>query len=177
MPLSLGRHSPTPFSQRHPPIRPFQKSSWRRLPTPLPSSGYLHDHSRRLHLLPLLPLSFAACDKWGYERQMPYVYLMVAILAEVIATTSLKSSNGFSHPAATALAVTGYLIAFYFLSLTLRDVDTGIAYAIWSGIGTVLITLVAWVAHGQKLDASAIAGIILIISGVIIMNLFSGAPG
>jgi small multidrug resistance pump len=106
---------------------------------------------------------------------MPYFYLMVAIVAEVIATTSLKSSNGFTHPAATALAAAGYVVAFYFLSLTLRDVPTGVAYAIWSGIGIILITLVAWVAHGQRLDLPAIAGMIMIIAGVITMNLFSGS--
>lgn len=106
---------------------------------------------------------------------MPYVYLMIAITAEIIATTALKSSNGFTHLAPTLLSVIGYLIAFYCLSVTLRDVPTGVAYAIWSGIGTVMITVIARIVHGQKLDPAAIAGITLIVAGVIMMNLFSSA--
>lgn len=106
---------------------------------------------------------------------MPYVYLMIAILAEVAATTALKESNGFTKLVPALITLTGYGIAFYFLSLTLRDVPTGIAYAVWSGVGIVLITLAAWLLHGQKLDAPALIGMGLIITGVIVMNGFSKA--
>jgi small multidrug resistance pump len=106
---------------------------------------------------------------------MPYVYLMIAILAEVVATTSLKESDGFTKPVPALVTLTGYAIAFYFLSLTLRDVPTGIAYAVWSGVGIVLITVAAWLFHGQKLDAPALIGMGLIIAGVIVMNGFSRA--
>ncbi len=106
---------------------------------------------------------------------MPYVYLMIAILAEVAATTSLKESDGFTRLVPALVTLTGYAVAFYFLSLTLRDVPTGIAYAVWSGVGIVLITAAAWLFHGQKLDAPALIGMGLIIAGVIVMNGFSRA--
>lgn len=106
---------------------------------------------------------------------MPYVYLMIAILAEVAATTALKESNGFTRLTPGLITLTGYAVAFYFLSLTLRDVPTGVAYAIWSGVGIVLITAAAWLFHGQKLDAPALVGMALIIAGVIVMNGFSRA--
>lgn len=104
---------------------------------------------------------------------MPYAYLATAILAEIIATTALKSADGFTRAGPTALSVAGYLVAFYCLSVTLRDIPTGVAYAIWSGVGTVMIALIAWILHDQKLDAGAMVGIALIITGVIVMNLFS----
>lgn len=106
---------------------------------------------------------------------MPYVYLMIAILAEVAATTFLKESDGFTKLVPALVTLTGYGIAFYFLSLTLRDVPTGIAYAVWSGVGIVLITVAAWLFHGQRLDAPALIGMGLIIAGVIVMNGFSRA--
>lgn len=104
---------------------------------------------------------------------MGYVYLCIAITAEVIATTSLKSSDGFTKAPQTALVIIGYAVAFYFLSLTLKYMSTGVAYAIWSGIGTVMITLAAWIWHSQRLDTAAITGIAMIIAGVIVMNLLS----
>ncbi|MGB3846654.1 MAG: SMR family transporter [Sphingopyxis sp.] len=106
---------------------------------------------------------------------MPYVYLAIAIVAEVIATSSLKWSEGFTRLGPSLVTVIGYAIAFYFLSLTLRTVPTGIAYAIWSGVGVVLIVAVAWIFQGQRLDAPALAGIALIVAGVMVMNLFSKA--
>ncbi|UBS34741.1 QacE family quaternary ammonium compound efflux SMR transporter [Altererythrobacter sp. N1] len=102
-----------------------------------------------------------------------YVYLGMAILAEVIGTTFLKQSDGFSKLVPGLVTVAAYLVSFYFLSLTLKSIPTGIAYAIWSGAGIVLISAVAWIFHGQKLDGPAIAGMALIICGVAIMNLFS----
>jgi small multidrug resistance pump len=106
---------------------------------------------------------------------MPYVYLMIAIVAEVIATSFLKQSDGFTRLGPTLVTGIGYLIAFYFLSLTLRTIPTGIAYAIWSAVGVVLITTVAWLFQGQKLDAPALIGMGFIVVGVVIMNAFSTA--
>ncbi len=108
---------------------------------------------------------------------MSYVFLGIAIVAEVIATSFLKQSDGFSKPLPTAVMAIGYLVAFYFLSLTLRTIPTGIAYAIWSGVGIVLIAGIAWIVQGQKLDAAAMIGMGLIIAGVIVMNLWSRTAG
>lgn len=102
-----------------------------------------------------------------------WLFLCVAIVAEVIATSALKTSDGFSKPLPTIVVVIGYSIAFYFLSLALRSIPVGVAYAIWSGLGVVLITAVSWIAFEQKLDAAAIIGMCLILSGVIVMNVFS----
>ena len=104
---------------------------------------------------------------------MNWVYLMLAILAEVVATSFLKSSEGFTRWGPSAIVVTGYGAAFFFLSLTLRSIPVGIAYAVWSGVGIVLVTGVAWLMHGQKLDLAGIVGMALIILGVVILNLFS----
>src|SRR5574344_1904211 len=95
-----------------------------------------------------------------------WLFLFVAIFAEVIATSSLKASAGFSRLGPSLLAVAGYGVAFYCLSLTLRTIPVGVAYAIWSGVGIVLVTLIAWLIFGQKLDLPAVAGMALIIAGV-----------
>jgi len=94
-------------------------------------------------------------------------------LAETIGTSCLSISNGFTKFWPSAGVVISYAISFYFLSLTLRDIPTGIAYAIWSGVGIVLITAIAWVFFGQKLDWPGILGISLIIAGVLVLNLWS----
>ena len=104
---------------------------------------------------------------------MGYWYLSGAILSEVIATTAMKSSEGFSRLGPSLLTVAGYAVTFYCLALTLKFLPTGVAYAIWSGIGIVLISVLAWLVHGQKLDWPAVAGMSLIIAGVAILNLFS----
>jgi small multidrug resistance pump len=104
-----------------------------------------------------------------------YLYLSVAILSEVIATSFLKVSDGFSKLGPSLVTVAGYAVSFYFLSLALREIPTGIAYAIWSGVGIVLITAIAWVFQGQKLDAAALCGLALIVAGVVVINLFSKA--
>lgn len=104
---------------------------------------------------------------------MKYLMLAVAIVAEVIATTALKQSDGFSRPLWGLVTVVGYGVAFYFLALTLKAMPTGMAYAIWSGAGIVLITAAAWVFHGQRLDVPAVLGTGLIIAGVAIITLFS----
>ncbi|ENX03247.1 hypothetical protein F900_00837 [Acinetobacter modestus] len=102
-----------------------------------------------------------------------WLILFIAIVAEVIATSALKSSEGFTKPIASIVVVLGYIIAFYCLSLTLKTIPVGIAYAIWSGVGIVLITTVAWFVFDQKLDVWGIIGIVLIMSGVLILNLLS----
>jgi len=104
-----------------------------------------------------------------------YLNLAIAIVAEVTATSFMKQSEGFTRLIPSAITFIGYAIAFYFLSLTLREVPTGIAYAIWSGVGIVLITAIAWIFQGQKLDAPALIGMALIVAGVLVMNLFSRA--
>lgn len=104
---------------------------------------------------------------------MKYVLLATAIVAEVIATTAMKQSDGFSRLPWSIVTVVGYAIAFYFLSLTLKSIPTGVAYAIWSGVGIVLISAAAWAFQGQKLDAPAVIGMALIVAGVVVMNVFS----
>jgi small multidrug resistance pump len=108
---------------------------------------------------------------------MSYLFLGVAILAEVIATSFLKQSDGFTRPLPTLAMAVGYGVAFYCLSLALRDIPTGVAYAIWSGVGIVLIAGIAWIAQGQRLDAPALTGIGLIMAGVVVMNVFSKTAG
>ena len=106
---------------------------------------------------------------------MTYFYLSIAIVAELIATTALKLSDSFSKPLPTVVMVVGYGIAFFFLSLTLRVLPTGIAYAIWSGVGVVLIALIGWLYMGQALNVPTVAGLTLIVVGVIVVNLYSPA--
>lgn len=105
----------------------------------------------------------------------PYVPLGIAIVCEVIATTALKSSEGFSRLVPSIIVVIGYAVAFYCLSLTLKSIPTGIAYAIWSGVGIVLISLVGWIIHKQALDWPAMLGIGLIMAGVLVINVFSNS--
>lgn len=102
-----------------------------------------------------------------------WLFLAVAILAEVIATLSLKASEGFTRPLPAVLVVLGYGTAFYFLSLTLRAIPVGIAYAVWSGIGIALIALISWMLYGQRLDLPAVIGMLLIIAGVVVLNVYS----
>lgn len=108
---------------------------------------------------------------------MNYLYLFAAILCEVIATSALKASDEFSRLWPSVLVLVGYGLAFYFLSLTLRTIPVGIAYAVWSGIGIVLIALVGWIFYRQSLDLPAILGIGLILAGVLVINLFSRTAG
>ena len=104
---------------------------------------------------------------------MTYSGLMTAIIAEVIATTSLKLSEGFSRLWPSVATIAFYAVAFYCLSLTMRTIPTGVIYAIWSGAGIVLIGAVGWLFLDQKLDWPAVAGMALIILGVLVINLFS----
>jgi small multidrug resistance pump len=102
-------------------------------------------------------------------------YLAIAIVSEVIGTSALKASDAFTRPLPLGIAVVGYGMAFYCLSLTLRTIPVGIAYAIWSGVGIVLITLIGTLWFRQPLDVPAIVGLALIVSGVIVVNAFSTA--
>ncbi|WJN58983.1 multidrug efflux SMR transporter [Pseudomonas sp. SO81] len=106
-----------------------------------------------------------------------YLYLAIAIVAEVIATTALKAVEGFSKPLPLILVVIGYGIAFWMLSLVMKSIPVGVTYAIWSGLGIVLISITGLVIYGQKLDLAALAGIGLIIAGVLVIQLFSGSTG
>lgn len=106
---------------------------------------------------------------------MKYLLLAIAIVSEVIATTAMKQSDGFTKPLWAIVTVIGYGVAFFFLAQTLKVIPTGIAYAIWSGVGIVLISLAAWALQGQKLDAPALVGMALIVTGVVVMNVFSKA--
>ena len=102
-----------------------------------------------------------------------WLFLAVAILGEVVATSTLKSSEGFTKLVPSFVVLAGYGIAFYFLSLALKSIPVGIAYAVWAGLGIVLVTTIAWLFHGQRLDAWSFVGMGLIISGVAVLNLLS----
>ncbi|MDP3778141.1 multidrug efflux SMR transporter [Methylotenera sp.] len=102
-----------------------------------------------------------------------WIFLVIAIISEVIATSALKSSAGFTRLWPSIVVVTGYASAFYFLSLTLNVIPIGIAYAIWSGVGVALIALISWLYFKQPLDFAAIVGLLLIVAGVVVINLFS----
>ena len=104
---------------------------------------------------------------------MAYLYLLIAIISEVIATSALKASNGFTQPVPSVLVVAGYASAFYFLSLVLKTIPMGITYAIWSGLGIIFISLIGVWVYKQSLDMAAIIGMGLILSGVVVIQLFS----
>ena len=104
---------------------------------------------------------------------MGYIYLSIAIVSEVIATLALKASDGLSDYTYSTICIVGYLTAFYFLSLVLKTVPVGIAYAIWAGMGIVLISIFGAIAYKEMLDLPAIIGMCLIVLGVIVLNLFS----
>ncbi|MCP3944184.1 MAG: multidrug efflux SMR transporter [Desulfobacteraceae bacterium] len=104
---------------------------------------------------------------------MNHLYLAIAIVSEVIATSALKASRGFTSLFPSLVVIAGYGLAFYFLSLVLRTMDVGVAYAIWAGLGIILVAIVSAVLYRQIPDVPAIAGMILIIAGVLIINIFS----
>ncbi|MFX1672543.1 multidrug efflux SMR transporter [Paraburkholderia sp. A2WS-5] len=106
-------------------------------------------------------------------RMSPWLILTIAIVAEVIATSALRASEGFSRLVPSAVVVAGYGVAFYCLSLTLKNLPVGVVYAVWSGVGIVLITLVAMVLYKQVPDLPAVLGLGLIVAGVVVLNLFS----
>ena len=102
-----------------------------------------------------------------------WVYLGLAIFSEVVATASLKSTEGFTRFVPSIVVIIGYCSAFYFLSLTLDTIPIGVAYAVRSGVGVATITVVSYVLYGQKIDTTGIIGIGLIIAGVVVLRLFS----
>lgn len=102
-----------------------------------------------------------------------HLTLLLAVAAEVVATTALARTEGFTRLGPTALSLAFYAIAFWLLSFALRELPTGIVYAVWSGLGVVLIAAVSWLLYGQKLDLPAMLGIGLILAGVLVINLFS----
>ncbi len=104
---------------------------------------------------------------------MSYLYLAIAIACEVIATSALKTSQGFTVPIPSIITVVGYAVAFYLLSLTLKTIPIGIAYAIWSGAGIILISAIGWIFYKQHLDLAACIGLALMIAGIVIINVFS----
>ena len=104
---------------------------------------------------------------------MHWLYLMIAIVAEVVGTSFLRASAGFTKPLPSIMVVVGYGLAFFFLSLTLDRIPVGIAYAVWSGAGVTLIATIGWLFFGQKLDPAAMLGMGLIVAGVVVLNLFS----
>jgi small multidrug resistance pump len=108
---------------------------------------------------------------------MIYIYLFIAIVAEVIATSALARSDGFTRLWPTLISAVGYGLAFYLLSLVTRTVPVGIVYAVWSGAGIVLVAAAGWLLFGQKLDLPAIIGLAMIVAGVLIINLVSKSVG
>lgn len=105
-----------------------------------------------------------------------FLILLAAILFEVVGTSALKASNGFTRPGPSVLVVLGYGAAFYLLALSLRQIPLGIAYAIWSGVGTAGAVLIGVLVWREVLDLPRILGIGLIVAGVIILNLYSKTP-
>ena len=103
------------------------------------------------------------------------LYLGIAIVGEVIATSFLRASAGFTQLGPSLVVVLGYCVTFYFFSLALQTIPVGIAYAIWSGVGIVLVSFVAFITYGQTLDLPAIIGMGLILAGVLVINLFSNS--
>jgi len=104
-----------------------------------------------------------------------WLLLSAAIVAEVAGTSFLKASEGFTRLGPSVIVVVGYAAAFYFLSLTLKVIPVGVAYAIWSGVGVALIAVIGWFFFGQRLDAPAILGMGMIIGGVVVLNVFSSS--
>jgi small multidrug resistance pump len=106
-----------------------------------------------------------------------WFYLAIAIAAEVVGTSFLKSAEGFTRLVPSVAVVISYVVAFFFLGLALKTLPVGVAYAIWAGVGVALIALVGYAFFGQALDAPAVAGLILIVAGVAVINLFSKTVG
>jgi small multidrug resistance pump len=104
---------------------------------------------------------------------MPYLTLMLAVLAETIGTTALQASQQFSKPIPSVICALSYAVAFYLLAIALRHFPVGIAYAMWSGMGIIFIAIIGFAVFGQKLDLAAVLGIVMILAGILVINLFS----
>jgi small multidrug resistance pump len=113
----------------------------------------------------------------GGPTMTGYIYLAIAIAAEVIATTSMKAIDGFNKPLPLILVIGGYTLAFWMLTMVVKSIPVGIAYAIWAGLGIVLVSIAALVLYQQKLDAPAVVGMGMIVSGVVVIQLFSSSTG
>ena len=124
---------------------------------------------RRARVSRLLSESFGGRK----ECWMAYVYLAIAIVGEVVATSALKASESFTKPLPSLLVVAGYGVAFYFLSVCLESISVAVAYAIWSGLGVVLVTAAAAILYQQVPDVWAVVGMALIVAGVLVLNLLS----
>ncbi len=106
-----------------------------------------------------------------------YLYLGIAIASEVIATTSMKAIDGFNKPLPLALVIVGYAISFWMLTLVVRTIPVGVAYAVWAGLGIVLVSIAAAIIYSQKLDLPAMLGMAMIVAGVVVIQLFSNTTG
>ena len=106
-----------------------------------------------------------------------WLQLLLAIVAEVVTTSALKASDGFTRLWPAVIVVVGYSVSFYCLSLVLKTIPVGITYAVWSGLGIVLITLAAWWLYGQTIDTAGLVGMGLILAGVVVLNVFSTSGG
>jgi small multidrug resistance pump len=120
----------------------------------------------------MMPCLSGVCIEKDWQP-MKWIYLGLAIVSEVIASSALRASDGFTRVGPTLALIVGYGVSFYFLSLTLRTIPMGIAYAVWSGVGVLLICMVGWLVFEQKLDLPAIIGLTFIVAGVVILNVFS----
>jgi multidrug transporter EmrE-like cation transporter len=115
----------------------------------------------------------ATADRPRDQGSMAYVYLAIAIVGEVVATSALKAAESFTKPLPSLLVVVGYGVAFYFLSVCLKSISVGVAYAMWSGLGVVLVTVAAAILYQQVPDVWAVVGMALIVAGVLVLNLLS----
>jgi small multidrug resistance pump len=106
-----------------------------------------------------------------------YIFLIFAILTETIGTTALKASDGFTRFWPSVILVVAYAASFYLLALTLRTMPVGVAYAIWSGLGIVIIAVIGWFVFRQSLDLPAVIGMSMIIAGIVVMQMFSNTTG
>lgn len=104
-----------------------------------------------------------------------YLFLLLAILTETAGTSALQASQQFTKLLPSVIVVVGYALSFYFLALALRTIPVGVAYAIWSGLGIVLIAAIGWVAFGQRIDLPAVLGMGLILAGILVIHLFSSS--
>lgn len=103
----------------------------------------------------------------------PYAILLLAVIAETIATTALQASHQFTRLIPSIIVVVGYVVSFYLMSITLKYIPVGVMYAIWAGLGIFFIAIIGWVVFGQRLDFPAVIGLALIISGIVVINVFS----
>ncbi|WP_147125088.1 DMT family transporter [Shimia ponticola] len=106
-----------------------------------------------------------------------YIYLILAIVAETIGTTALQASQQFSRLGPSVIVVVAYAVSFYLLALALKTIPVGIAYAVWSGLGMVMIAAIGWIVFRQSLDTAAIIGLSMILGGVLVIHLFSNSVG